>query len=710
MKRSSCRDSLYLGICLLALTNSDLATAEESTAAIQTLEDITVTATRTASSTFEVPTTTSIVQRRELAERAPASLRDALEEVPGLSFSGAGPWEAQPILRGFGGSRVLVLYDNDRVTNLWAGRAPLTPFLDVGEIERIEVIKGPASVLYGSDALGGVINIITKDIAYAKDARWQMDQRFDSRYSSADNGWYGGYRLSAGGHGLGMRVSVAARDHQDYRDGKGDELNHSQFEGQYLNVKTHYWLAEGQRISASVRINDIDDFGVPQKDPEAPYSHFTVFDTRTYKLGYTGEALGWVEQLQAKAFYVDQDRQFAGQFPSASKPVSNRKENAIDSGGIGGSLQLRLVPLAGHGLLAGVELLRETTDSAETQRIRRDGNGSLARQLTFQPVPDAYRDYLGVFLQDTLQVAESLRLVAGGRYDYFRTDADDVTFTDERFNKQGQRQQSSSAVNEFSREQDSATTFSLGLLYKLTPAVHLRSTLASAFRAPDIFERYSTRGGGSRLIIGNPGLDPERTYSLEGGIDVRNRHGRGQLSVYYNRVDDYIDLAIQEASFLGEIPTYRYQNIQDAELYGLDGDTSLYLTPRLTLTGTLAWVEGKDRDSGARLSSIPPLNGSVGLRFDAHWQAFRYWLAGETRLYQSQSNPAAGEQDTPGYATVALRLGIARAHWGPLEDVRLSVNVENLFDRAYQNHLRSGQEPFLYEPGINAVTALQVGF
>ncbi|MBN2231431.1 MAG: TonB-dependent receptor [Deltaproteobacteria bacterium] len=678
---------------------------------VHQLDEMVVTATRSAARSFDVPTPVSVIGAERLAETAPASVADALDEVPGVSLERAGSWEANPVIRGQGSNRVLVLYDGDRETNLWAGRAALTPFIDVGSIARIEVVKGPASALYGTDALGGVINIITKEVDFADSDTWQFENTVNGRYATIDEGWFGRYELAAGGNGFGFRLGLSGRDADDYEDGNGDEVNNSQFENRNLDFKALYDVTRNHRITAAVRYNEIDDFGVPQKDPASPFSHFDRFDTQSYKLGYEGRELGLFDEVRARLYYVDQDRSFAGNFPSAAQPVYNLKTNDIETAAAGSSLQVTLTPHAAHRLTGGFELVREDTDSSETQVVHRNKDDSIAKRLTFQPVPDADRMHFGIFAQDELLLGERLSLIAGGRYDYFTADADNVTFTDDRFDGKGNLTSAAAATSRFGDESDGAATFNLGLLYALTEYLHLTGTLGSGFRAPDIFERYSTRGGGSQVLLGDPDLDPEYSWNVDAGIKVRCARFRGELNGFYNRVDDYIDTVRQAESFISGIPTYKYTNVQDAELYGFDGAAEVLLTANLTLFGTVAFVVGEDRDSGDRLNNIPPLNGTLGARWEATvGDRLTYWFEAAGEFFDRQDHPAPGEPETAGYGTANLRAGLRLPELGPLHDVMLAVNIENLFDKYYLSHLRQDNMDFIPEPGCNVITSLRFSF
>lgn len=675
------------------------------------LDDTVVTATRSENSSFDVATPVSVMSQQKLQELGASSLSEALSPIAGVSMSGGGPWETTPIIRGMGSNRVLVLYDGDRETNLWSGREPLTPFLDVSTIERIEVVKGPSSVLYGSDALGGVINIISTEARLAAGESWQIENTLSGTYSSIDSGYSGSYTVNAGGEGLGMRLSIYGRDHDSYEDGDDDTLPNSQYEAKGLNLKALYLLNEYHKITAEFRIHDINDFGIPQKDPRAPESHFSLFNTRAYKLGYSGENLGLIQKFESRFFHVDQQRQYSGDFPNIEKKVHNVKENTIDTSATGGSIQATFKPSNRHHWITGVEMVHETTDSDETQKIQTLVDNTLKKQLIFQPVPDGRRDHFGLYAQDQITLTDRWQVTAGGRFDFFITDAEDVSLSQLSYDKSGALKKEVTSVNQFSRERDQALTYSFGSVYAINHWLNLTANLSTAFRAPDMFERYSTRGGGSKLIIGDPNLDAEYTYNADLGVKFFTARSKGYFNLYYNRIKDFIDLSKQSDSFMESISTYQYVNVEDAELYGFDWETTFKLNSCFDLMATMAWVEGKDVDTREHLNSIPPLNGSVVLRFNEEiTNTLSYYVSTSVNLFDRQRNVAEGENETPGYTTLDLNFGLNVATLGPLKDIKLHLALKNLLDRNYRSHLRSSQAEWLYEPGRSIVTSMQCSF
>ncbi len=703
-EQSCFRNKLIIVIVAILCVSPFFATAAEH---VSVLDEVVVTATRLEERRFDVPTPVEVITAEDLKRISPATAAQPLAEIPGVTLSSAGYWNTIPTIRGLGGSRVLVLIDGDRENNLWAGRSPLTPFIDVSNVERIEVVKGPASVLYGTDALGGVINIISKqpDFAYAEE--WSLSSNVENRYSSVDDGWSGRYSLSGGAKGVDFSLTVTTRDADSYKDGNGDDVKNSQFKGQSFEFKSRYFLddAGDHDLSISIRSNNIDDMGVTKKQ-DARYSHFTKFDTDTFKLAYHGQNLGWLKDLQIRGWYVDQERNYVADIPSQERPVYKLKGNEFETSALGASLQGQVALNQNNQLVFGGEFVNEEADGDEYITVKRNNNNSTAKELIFKPIPDSKRDHFGFFAQDKIYFGERTTVLAGLRYDYFVADAEDAPFTTNRYNGSGNFIDSETTINHFSSKSDDAVTFNLGLLYVLTENFHLTSNFSSGFRAPDMFERYSTRSS-SYMIIGNPELDPEYSYNGDLGFKFNYLRFRGTFSGFYSQVTDYIDLVNNGNTFAG-MESREYVNVSDAELYGADGSLEFDLLKQLTVYGNIAYVVGRDRNSHDHLNTIPPLNGILGARWhDQMANGLNYWFDFGSHSYATQDHPAPGESETAGYTFFNLRSGLS-FDYGSLKDITLSVNVENLFDKTYRNHLNTMD--FYNDPGLNVITSLQISF
>jgi TonB-dependent heme/hemoglobin receptor len=696
MQQPSVTRRALKALCAVLLFAPASASAAESARAASPLPEIVVTATKTAEDPFFVPSSIETVSPAEIEREVAGNTPELLEKIPGVSVEGSGAWEAAPIIRGFSGTRTLVLVDGERENNLWAGRDPLSPFIGMADIERIEVLKGPASVLYGSDALGGVINFITKKPDYARNDTWQFSPEASVRYSSVDEGWQGSVALEGGGDGFDFRVDASARDHGNYTDGNGDEVANSQFEAQNLGIRGRYLLSDQHELSLSYRHNDIDDRGVPQKD-NAPWSHFTKFDSDIWKASYTARDLGIIGELQLKGWLVDQERVYDGRLENPSKDMYTLKSNTIETGAKGTSLQLTFAPADNNTLVAGIEYIYEDAESAEEQVKKQLSDDTTKKIVYFPPVSDARREHVGIYAEDKHDFGNGSVLTAGIRYDYFSAEAENALYYEEKANGTLIKE----ATNVFDDKTDQALTATIGYLYPLSSTVNLAANAATGFRAPDIFERFSTRGG-STIIIGNPDLEPEYSWNIDTGLKVKSGNLSGSFSLFYSWIDDYIDLQNNPGVTFGGLDTQTYVNVAEAELYGFDGGITWQPVEHLSLFGTVASVIGKNTTSDQRLNSIPPLNGSLGIRWEDRLNdSSKWWAEVETELFDDQDNPAANENTTPGYALFNIKGGIRYK-----ENVTFSLAVDNLFDRTYRSHLNYAD--FLCEPGINIKTSLKV--
>lgn len=684
---------------LLLLPSSALS--GENASGEVTAPEIVVTATKTVEAPFSLPVSIETVSSSDIERETAENSSELIEKVPGVSIEGSGMWEAAPVIRGFSGTRTLVLIDGDRENNLWAGRDPLTPFIGVADIERIEILKGPSSVLYGSDALGGVVNFITKKPDFALNDGWSFAPEASGTYSSVDEGWQGNVALGGGGNGFDFRIDASSRDHGDYTDGNGNKIANSQFEAMSLGAQGRYMINDQHEVSLSYRHNGIDDKGVPQKN-NAPWSHFTKFDTDTWKAAYKARQLGAIEELLLKSWLVDQERVYDGRINSSKQPMYTLKNNRIDTGAKGASLQLTFAPTLQNTLVAGLDYVHENAESAEKQIKKKTSNGKTAKAITFPPVSDAHRDHIGFFAQDKHVFHNGSVLMGGLRYDYFSADAEDALFRTIVYQPDGQTvKKVVEEVNVFKEKSDQALTASLGYVHPLNKTVNLTANIATGFRSPDMFERFSTRGG-SYIILGDPDLDAEYSWNIDSGVKIKSETLTGSFSIFHSWIENYIDLQSNPDVTFNGMETKTYVNVPEAEVYGFDGGVTWSPAEHLSLFGNIASVIGKNTTDNQRLNTIPPLNGLVGFRWeDSINGTSDWWIELNSEIFDNQENPAPNEKTTPGYAVFNIRSGIRFNR-----NIVLSVAVDNIFDRAYRSHLNYAD--FLYEPGINVKTSLKV--
>ncbi len=670
------------------------------------MDEMVVSATKDEKKVFDLAAPMEVVTSGEIEKNTPTNPAQVLQRLPGVSMSTSG-WSINPVIRGLSQGRTLVLIDGDRESNnIWRRTEPMTPIIDMGEIERIEVIKGPASVLYGTDALGGVVNVITKMPDYALKDEWTFSNRAEGLYTSVDEGWYGRYCLSGGGYGFDFMLGVSGRDNDNYEDGAGHEVNNSQLRNQALDLKSRYFFNQDHSVTMGIRVNEIDDMGVTFK-PNSPYFHFTEYDNRTYKLAYEGKDVGFFDSVHFKIFHTEQERSVEGKAFSDVKPMYSLKTSHVDSDSTGVSLHTFTNIMENHRLLTGISYSHETSNSTETLLMHATANDKLKKRIDFEPIPDAETDLYGFFTQDEIFIGDKITLTLAARFDHIEMSSEDLPFEMVSYTQGGPVKKID--IIDVSDEKFNAFTWNIGLLYSLTPHINLTANTGSGFRAPTVMELYAIRWGAKSVYWGNPDLDPERSYNFDLGAKLNYQRFRGTFNVYYNRVKDFIDRRIfPDEIWMGK-PKDKFLNIADAELYGFEVSGEYDLFPWMMLFGNMAHVSGEDVDSGEDLYNIPPLNGLAGVRFHLKKNNKKFWLELEAQVFDRQDHTAPGEDDTAGYSVFNIRSGMKLPVNRLIDSLTLTLNIENLFDKKYHTHQKV-LDVSSNEPGLNILAGLKVEF
>lgn len=694
--------SLFFSVIItVAITGN--AFANEQT---HVLDEMVVSATKDEKKVFDLAAPMEVVLSEEIEKNTPVTPGQSLERVAGVSMATSGMWNINPTIRGLSLGRTLVLIDGARESNnIWRQTDPMAPIIDMGQIERIEVIKGPSSVLYGSDALGGVVNIITKMPDYALKDEWTFKNTTSGLYSSINEGWHGQYNLSGGGHGFDFMLGVSARDNDNYEDGDGNEVANSQFENQAFDLKSHYYFNKNNYLTMEIRDNKIDDMGVTFK-PDAPYFHYTQYDNQTYKIAYDGKNIGFLDSAHFQIFHTDQEREVDGKAFSEIKPMYSLKTSHVETESTGVNLHTFTNIGESHRLLTGLSYSHETSSSDERLQMLATANDAKKKQIDFEPIPDADTDLYGIFAQDEIFIGDNTTLTLALRYDHIEMSSEDLPFKIVDF-KNGQAVEQLDIIN-VEDEKFDAATYNIGLLYALTPHVHLTANVNSGFRAPTVMELYAIRWGADAAYWGNPELEPEYSYNFDLGSKVNYQKTRGTFNVYYNRVQDFIDTRVYPDEIWMGKPKQKYINISDAEIYGFEASIDYDLASFLTIFGNMAYVVGKDADTGDYLSDIPPLNALAGIRFHGESGKKKYWLELEGQFFDKQDHTAPGENSTSGYSVFSIRNGI-KLPFAYFDNITLTLNIENIFDKTYHDHLKV-KNTSTYDPGMNILAGVKFEF
>lgn len=635
------------------------------------LEEVQVTATRRASATIEAAPGVTIVGSEKLEAAPPLVLSDVLKGVAGAFVQQTTPGQGIPIVRGLKGSEVLHLVDGTRLNNALFRNAPnqYLALVDPAVIDRIEVVRGPLSSLYGSDAMGGVVNVLTRGPEPGTSSAGVSALLRSADHTKGLQGW-----VSRGTDRFAFRVSASHLDVGNRRTGEGVRIRPSGYESSSLSFAAVYEPSQAMRWSFDLQYlrqpntPRVDEL-IPGFGQTEPASEQFAFKPNARTFGRLGLELElrrrWADDFKANLSFqrIDDDRLTQ----DTGNPEFREERNASELVGLTGQFYKALNER--FDLLYGFESYVDTVSSSRSAVSSETG----IRRLVSSRFPDGSElDSLAAYAHLTGQLTERLKLMIGARYSSF-----DVSLP-----------AADRGVGAALDIQD--LTGDAGISFQLAPATYLVANVGRGFRAPNIFDlgTLGTRPG-NRFNVSNPNLGPEKVVTADLGIKFGGRTWRGELFGFVSDYQDRITSVLTGQTTEDGRDVVNSENVASVDLQGVEAAATWTVNDRLSLDMTLNYVRGKEKDGEGEVTPadrIPPLNGRIGANFNvgASWVVEPYVMfAGRQDRLSGRDvrDPRINPAGTSGWATVNLR-GI----WTPSERWRVTMTLENLTDRRYREH------------------------
>ncbi|MND78154.1 Hemin receptor precursor [compost metagenome] len=699
-------------IALLLLSPSLALAAEPAKTQFDT---VSVTATKTEQTLLQVPSTVSVHTEREIDQHNDKDLKDLVRYEPGVSVSGTGDRFGlkSANIRGIEGNRVLTQVDGVRVpqSNFFSPFQDVRgDYVDLDTIKTVEIIRGPASSLYGSDAIGGAVSYLTKDAADYLDEGDDAYTRLKTGYDGSDDSW-GRSATFAGRLG-----SVDGLLHMGRRDGQStdtyggtagtgvnrEEANPLDYTAKNLLAKLGWDYAEGDRLQFTyeryeddANTNLLSDYtsratlaspailGSEAKDS---------IDRTRYSLAHTLSMDAMLaDKLQWQLNYQESDNHQKTLQQRQTTARVNRirtRESSYEERLWSLNAQLDKEFVTGdarHHLIYGTELKRIEASNLRTGREVRLDTGAVVPPPENFPVsdfPDPTSDSLGLFVQDSIEIGR-WTLLPGVRYDYYRQDPH---VTDEFLN-------GLPAETDPSRITDDHISPKFGVTYQLTETESVYGQYAAGFRAPspqNMFGEFSNPQQGYQQI-GNPDLKPETSNSFEVGLRGHYDLGSFGIALFYNKYKDFIETTtVSDPNGTGLL-TFQPNNVDKVTIRGAEakGDIKLdaFMPAGTRALGSIAYARGKDEENGEPLNSVDPLKAVMGLGYDAPSGVYGgqlTWTVVQSKDRVDHSNDTANQInsqfETPGYGVLDLN-----AWWQVTEEVSINAGLFNMTDKEYWN-------------------------
>ena len=518
--------SLLSAAVVAAITFSGAAIAD----GYQTLETTTVTAGRFEQDLMETPMSVSVITADDIAKSGAQSIGALIESMTGVRINNdGGQGIKRAKIRGEDAFRSLVMIDGQKISEQKSmSGSPI--LIDPAMVERIEVIKGPASVLYGSDAIGGAINIITK-----KGGTKPVQGEVGAGMNTSNSGKSVNASVYGGVEGWKYRIGVAHEDGDNLKTPVGD-MNFTKFNSTGANLFVSYDINEKATVGATLDHFDLDFMSGSAEPGYEPF-YVDVPEWKRTKLGVFGEFRDLskvLRKVRVDAFYQKNDKFMANHVETTPSiiamplTIDNWADNSLDQYGF--ALQTDWAVTENTFLVAGYEFNYDDLNATSTTQARRTTFGNM--MIGRLPQPQKYQlanyDRIGhydgsmashaLFASAETNIFETLTLSYGARYTYVKTNMKDIHGEKIYLDNPGPFDPETE-LGKAGKQHDDRVVFNAGLVWRPLEELALRAQWAQGFRSPLLQERYiPTSMGSSSTTLGNPDLKPPITSkSVLGG-------------------------------------------------------------------------------------------------------------------------------------------------------------------------------------------------
>lgn len=630
-----------------------------------TTGEVVTTARGHATSITEIPGSIEVLSNDEIAERNLVSIPEALSRKTGIAVSSDMPWSSQPVVRGLTHDHVVMLVDGARISTNTTLPAQYGTIMSQ-DVERIEVLKGPFSVLYGTGSTGGVVNVITRRMDFTPGRRYTASVQ--PSYESAAGGFSTYERVGVSDSKFYISASQGNRVYSDYRAANGERMTNSQFQDRQTQLSLGLKVSDGHIIEGRYQNFSALDVGIPggAAFPVTATARYPETTRRLIDGSWTWRPQrGIVEETKLSVYYQPIERR-AKVEPNAKVDLFPEADHIVN----GARWQAILRP-GSHTLVTGIEGWQKRMESTRSQYV----GGNLVKVDT--PTPESTQRPIGVFAEDSFPVGANTEITVGARVDHIHTENDISYLTT--------LPASDTVLWDEYDDNDVSWSVTAGGIQHLTDMIDLHLAVARSFRSPTIEERYLYASLGDVLTIGNPKLDSEYGTFVEGGATATIGSVRLEGSAYFN---DITDMVVREPGnpgeeFNGQAVTYHYDNAGQARLWGIDARADWAPTARMLISGDVSYVRGRDVEQDTDLPSIPPARGHMSLRWEPYGGL---WVEPLVTLVAKQIDVAPGEETSDAYGLFDITVGSSLFKTGTVAHT-LSVGVRNVADKQYRDHL-----------------------
>ncbi len=609
------------------------------------------------------------LKAKEIETYGSPNLIEAISSLPGVNMISRSPGVSMPVIRGLSMTNIIVMNNWVKLENYQYSKEHAF-IIDEFGVEQIEVIKGPASLLYGSGAVGGVINFIKETPALSDGITGDFTSHFHSNTVGVCNSL--GIKGRSNNSFWGLRAGI--KSHSDYMDGNGNYVPNTRFNDKSLKA----------------------NFGLIK-----PFGSFKLYyDYYQPRLGMCmepvipliterGRSLKWWYQDLKSQVISSRNKIFLGDYNFELNFAfqSNNRKGWTDTTTVGYNLVDATMSTFSYEFKT---YFPSNNKSEYIFGIQGENRTNRNHDAPVDVIPDAGINDFSVFGFVQFSLWEKLKAQGGMRYDYCHIST----------NTRVLNQEVNRSYNNIS--------FSIGTIYSINRSLMIRLNFASAYRTPNIGELTQDGWHGVRYEQGNPDLKAQR--NVESDLSIHCHTGKLMLDVssFYNRVKNYIYLSPTDDTITGGHNIYRHSQC-NANIIG--GEISFAYAPlnwiRLKATYSYLYAK-KENDSYLPFISPDQYSASVKLSKEKLSVLNDVYIKLGLDIEGKQDKPSMFETETNAFYLINAGFG-AKANLGK-HQVDIGVFINNLLNKTYHNHLSTLKELNYYNMGRNISFLIKVPF
>ena len=645
--------------------NADKIEIKLKPVTIQLNKSIVVTATKKELVSFETPDAVSVLTETELKNNSPHSTAEALTGVTGVWMQKTNHGGGSPIVRGLTGNQTLLLIDGIRLNNATFRYGPNQYFntLDVFSVERLEVIRGKGSVLFGSDAIGGVINTITRSPEYFS-GRPRLGGRGKLKYMNKEMEQSAAGELSFQSKNLAILGDVNYKNFGDiFAGGDLGFERPSGYRETGVNLKAKMRLGSKWQITPAFQYLIQNDVHRYDQVAQRGYQQYS-YDPQVHRLIYAKtEHFGRNQIFRKMSFTVS--NQFSDETRKIQKensPLFQQEIDVVKTSGI--SYDINSEFNENWEAVTGAELYTDRVESGKSETNTVTGESVEKRGL--YPIDSEMKNF-ALYSQHTYRI-RNYHFTLGGRFNTFNIHSVDDEF------------------GEVSLKPASLVG-NLGLQYFTTPNQQLILSAYSAFRAPNINDISTFGHFDYGIEIPSTDLSPEKSVSLEAGYKKSAEILSFSVFAYNTRLNDQIERVestYNGSEYIDGEKVYKKENISKSNISGIEFESGIKIIPHFSFINNITWTYGTNLENDGPMRRIPPLNGKMALQYSKSkiFVETEYMFAAkQDRLSQGDiDDHRIPEGGTPGWNILNIKSVYT---W---KMISLNAGIQNVFNQAYRIH------------------------